>query len=274
MFFTRRLYQVTSALVLAMLSACGGGGDASSTGGNQQTQPQSYTTAQARSFVQTSQTVYKLPTYDLSKDLLDPQQLMNNPAVTTSYRWNVERDGFIPVKITSDPHIVNQVLDELEATVGRKLFDRATLANTPDNQILRGLLIKKGVPPLDGAIVANNCGRFWADGELNIQQPIGFGAKDTLNSFFPDLYKLADYTKHPDRVGSYLVQMRGTVMVNSDAPNCPDVAGLYLHEISHALGLLGHFDGFGTGKEEKNSYLIAIKLLYSNPVGTPFNSLN
>ncbi len=271
MFTVRRLCQVTSALVLAMLSACGGGGDDSST---QQAQPQTYTTAQARSFVQTSQTTYKLPTYDLSKDVLDPQQLMNNPAVTTSYRWNIERDGFIPVKITSDTQIVNQVLDELEATVGRKLFDRVTLANTPDNQILRGILIKKGVPPLDGAIVQNNCGRFWADGELNIQQPIGFGAKDTLNSFFPDLYKLADYTKHPDRVGSYIVQMRGTVMVNSDAANCPDVAGLYLHEISHALGLLGHFEGFGKGTENRNSYLSAIKLLYSNPLGANFDSLN
>lgn len=273
MFTTRRLCQVTSALVLAMLSACGGGGVDSSTTDTQQPQ-NSYTTAQARSFVQTSQTAYKLPTYDLSKDLLDPQQVTNTPTVTTSFRWNTERDGFIPVKISANTQIVNQVLDELEATVGRKLFDRATLANTPENQILRGLVITKGVPPLDGAIVANNCGRFWADGELTVQQPLGFGAKDTLHSFFPDLYKLADYSKQPDRVGSYIMQMRGTVMVNSDAANCPDVAGIYLHEISHALGLLGHFDGFGNGTENKNSYLSAIKLLYSNPMGTSFDSLN
>lgn len=272
MFTVRRLCQVMSAMVVAMLSACGGGGDDTTSTGNQQ--PQTYTTAQVRAFVQSSQTAYKLPTYDLSKDLLDPQQVTNNPAVTTSFRWNIERDGFIPVKITANTQIVNQVLDELEATVGRKLFDRATLANTPDNQIKRGLLITKGVPPLNGAIVANNCGRFWGDGDLNLQQPIGFGAKDTLHSFFPDLYKLADYTKHPDMAGSYLVQMRGTVMVNSDASNCPDVAGLYLHELSHALGLLGHFEGFGNGTENKNAYLSAIKILYNSPLGTPFDSLN
>lgn len=115
MFTTRRLCQVATALVIATLSACGGGGDATST---QQAQPQTYTTAQARSFVQTSQTAYKLPTYDLSKDLLDPQQVTNTPTVMTSFRWNIERDGFIPVKITANTQIVNQVLDELEATVG------------------------------------------------------------------------------------------------------------------------------------------------------------
>lgn len=272
MSIARWFTQGMSALLVAMLTACGGGGDATST--TSQAQPQSFTAAQARAFIQSSQTAYALMTYDLSKDLLDSQQISNNPPVTASFRWNIERDGFIPVKISANTQIVNQVLDELEAAVGRKLFDRSTLANTPEGQVFRGLVITKGVPPLSGAVVQNNCGRFWSDGNLTLQQPIGFGTKDTLGSFFPDIYRLADFTRYPEYQGVYITQMRGTVMVNSDASNCPDVAGLYLHELSHALGLLGHFEGFGSGTENKNSYLSAIKLLYSNPVGVAFNSLN
>jgi hypothetical protein len=259
------------ALALACtpgLLACGGGDDAPAANAPR-TQ---FQTTELQTWIRSSQNV-RLREVDISGGSFDIT-VFNYTVAPRSVRWNIERDGLVPVKIIDDTAIVNAVLDEIETVVGRTLFDRTSLRDVPDADVRRGLFFRRGDPPLDGARPANNCGRFWTDGLPG--WPIrGLGQKDQLGSFMPDLYRYIDTVRYPDLAGQYYTGHIGTVMVNSGNvnANCPDLRGLYVHETAHALGLTGHVDGFGLGLENTNVALQMLRTLYRNPLGTAFEAL-
>ncbi len=61
--------------------------------------------------------------------------------------------------------------------------------------------------------------------------------------------------------------------VNLGNGYCNVVQDIVTHEVGHALGLYGHFEGFGNGDAISPDFWDVLTTIYSNPVGTPFSTL-
>lgn len=269
---------VGSILLVAaslLVSACGGGGGDSSP--TAPATPSALTTEQKRVLLADSQgragwvmPMYPAGTMDRSK----------------SWRWNHQRDGLIPVKISGDPAVINAALDQVEAAVGQRLFDRDLYRTTAELHVLRGIILKAGTPP-PAAGVVNNCGvaqpampiaapDFFFNGVSVTPAPLETVIwLDVTQSFNPAPVEVAfpneESFKRQDGLKKRAVV---EILVDTSNPNCSNPQALYVHELSHALGLMGHVDGFGVGTENSDKYLSLLKMLYANPVGTAFSQLN
>lgn len=142
------LVKVAVAAVLAVsLVACDGGGSGSSGGGNNQasspgggaSSPIVPTDAQILTDIATSQgTTTNTPIWDTSQ----AYGSVGNPFKGSvdgqhSYRWNIERDGLIPILDTSNRPELTTALNNLEAAAGKTLFNRLPSTTNPA-QLERG----------------------------------------------------------------------------------------------------------------------------------------
>ena len=132
-----------------VLSACGGGGG----GDDSKATAQPLSDQQIRALLTSTQS--PVPVWDTSQaahalaDGTSPSGL--------TYRWNIERDGLIPVKgLDVSPHVA-EALDDIEQQLGRLIFDRTTLAAVPEAAVPRGLIIRNRTLPIIAG-VANHCG--------------------------------------------------------------------------------------------------------------------
>jgi len=265
-------HALSALLVTVVLAACGGGGgnsngssqtNSSSSGASSSVVP---TDAQVRADIATSQgTTSNTPIWDTSQ----AYGAVGNPYKggvdgVHSYRWNIERDGLIPVLDTSGRPELTAALNNLEAAIGKMLFNRLP-ATTNSASVTRGIVFNNETPPTQGSSEPNNCGEVYA----NKQNMFGLWVDPTY-SIDPPL--ASDWQAEVD--SGPLIDPRATFNVDVDFSNanCAPFEPLVEHELLHALGLTNHFDGFGEGSGGNcNGALCTdraypvLKTLYANP---------
>lgn len=278
-----KINQILTAIAFAStiaLTACGGGGgggsDSSNSGGNTTTSttPIVPTDAQILADIAISQsTASNTPVWNTSQ----PYNSVGNPYTGNvdgvhSYRWNIERDGLIPVLDNSGRPEVATALTNLETAAGKQLFNRLP-AGTTVASMTRGLVINNAVPPTQGATEPNNCGQvyastqnmfsLWVDPSYSINPPLSADWQAQVNS-------------------SPLINPRTVfnVDINFGVTACAPMEPLVEHEMFHALGLSNHFDGFGEGSGGNCNGAICtdraypvLKTLYANPPYTLISSM-
>lgn len=163
-------------------------------------------------------------------------------------RWDIEGAGLIPVKLNGSTLATNAI-DDIEARMGRTLFDRTSIANTPDEQILRGLIVSTGTAMgPDGP----SCGH------------VGQGPADTSYPSF--LYSGATSEFIPFYTDAGVISTR--LYVNLSSIRCSASLAVAIHEFGHALGMGAHFNGFGMGPPVSENFWRVLYTLYGNPVGS------
>lgn len=264
-FLNRKVFLAIAVAV--SLTACGGGGSGvdSSVGG-------SMSISDIRSTLSASQFgegyVYG---YDTTKPYVDAVPQNNTSGFTPdwskTYRWNISRDGLIPVWGLNTSPLISQALDEVEQIVGMPLFDRNSLANVSEANVKRGILFQNGVPVFSGDQSAN-CGSS------------GSGWVDQTMSYVPPMPAdwIAAEAPNQQAVHTEYVSMRSKIYVTLNLANssCSNRwKEIIVHELGHALGLRSHFQGFGIGLAvDPARFNPVLKTLYTNPVGVPYSSLN
>ena len=274
--------KVVVAMLAVSLAACGGGGSGSNGGGNNQasspgggaSSPIVPTDAQILTDIATSQgTTTNTPIWDTSQ----AYGSVGNPFKggvdgQHSYRWNIERDGLIPILDTSNRPELTTALNNLEAAAGKTLFNRLPSTTNPA-QLERGVIFNNQTPPTQGTSEPNNCGELYA----NRQNLFGEWVDPTYSI---DPLLAADWQAEVD--SSQLIDPRTTFNVDVDFSNanCAPLEPLVEHELLHALGLTNHFDGFGQGSGGNcNGALCTdraypvLKTLYANPPMTAISSM-
>ncbi|MBN3823670.1 hypothetical protein G3O00_08560 [Burkholderia sp. Ac-20384] len=270
------------AVAAVSLAACGGGGGSSNNSSGTQTSSSSNgasspvvpTDAQILADIATSQsTTSNTPIWDTSQ----AYGSVGNPYKggvdgVHSYRWNIERDGLIPVLDTSNRPELTTALNNLEAAAGKTLFNRLPATTNPAS-VTRGVIFNNQTPPTQGTSEPNNCGELYA----NKQNMFGEWV-DPAYSIDPPL--AADWQAEVD--SSPLIDPRATFNVDVDFSNanCQPFEPLVEHELLHALGLTNHFDGFGEGSGGNcNGALCTdraypvLKTLYANPPMTVISTM-
>jgi hypothetical protein len=248
------------AIVCACLLACGGGGDGDT--------PVRSVLTDSQVLALLKGTQSPVPIWDVSQSAHGAADGVSD--INRTYRWNIERDGFIPIKGLDVSPYVAQALDEIEQRLGRQIFDRTTLASVAEAAINRGLIIRnRTLPVIPG--VANHCGMVHrVDGDM--APPGWVDTTQSMNPVVPADWQTAmQSTAFPARPQWY-------IDIDLSNPNCSPLQPLIVHELGHALGLSEHFDGFGLGNCSgalcQEPFYRVLKTLYANPPGTPFASLS
>jgi hypothetical protein len=208
-----RIRFILAAAAAAVLSGCGGGGGESSAGSDASDQG--------------------------TLVALNATNLVIPSAPGMLKRWDLP----IPVKLNGEPRAIAAV-DEIERQLGATIFDRTTIAATPNNLITRGLIVSVGTsvgPP--GGNPAANCGSV--------------GPTSTGETVLP-----------PSTVLSNPPLLGGRNFINLDGPQCIATLDVAIHEFGHALGMFLHFQGFGDGPPISALFWRVLKTIYANPVGT------
>lgn len=268
-----------AGLACFILAACGGGG---SGGGNNNASaptpasntPVAISDAQVLADISTSQaSITATPVWDTSGAF----GALGNPFKGSvdgvhSYRWNIERDGLIPVVDTTNNPDVTTALNNLETAVGKTLFTRLP-ASTNITNLNRGVVINNAVPPVQGASAENNCGEVYA-----IRQNLFSLWVDPTYSVDPPL--ASDWQSAVNGNTSVNPRPVFNVDINFNDGACAPLEPLVEHELLHALGLSNHFDGFGEGSGGNCNGAICtdraypvLKTLYSNPPMSVINSM-
>ncbi len=236
-----------SAALSVLLTACGGGDDSGNT-----------TNGDSTSLLKYSQSVNYPKTYDTSNKLT-AGIVMNTSLI---YRWNVERDGLIPVVYSNRKAEFDAGFDAIEAAVGKTLFDRLTFVGktSADIPVTQRAMI---VGEYQTLVAAPTCGlvtSLWIDQSNSVIPPYPQSWSTNINNL-------------PVPVGNYPIN-KVTVTVNfNPLSGCANSSDLVIHEVAHALGLNGHFEGFGSGPMNSATVLNVLTKLYNNSVGTPFSTL-
>lgn len=155
-------------------------------------------------------------------------------------RWDFENDGPIPVK-TGNNALAIEAMDEIEAELGMIIFDRTSIANTPNEEITRGMIVSVGTAIGPGGIVdSNTCGMVSG----------GIGTTSYPNGFYNEMGKI------------------NTVLyVHLSSAQCDSDLDVAIHEFGHALGLGAHFKGFGDGPAINNNFWNVLFNIYTNNIG-------
>lgn len=153
-------------------------------------------------------------------------------------RWK----GTIPVK-TNGVARAEQALDRIESKLGKAIFDRSSIAVTPDHQIARGVVVSVGTavaPEMDEF----NCGN------------VGKAP--------------ASYEYPPNFVNPNTGEISTVLYVNLGSALCDDCkqgqseSDIAVHEFGHAMGLGPHFWGYGDGPIISERFWEVLTALYSD----------
>jgi hypothetical protein len=161
-------------------------------------------------------------------------------------RWDIENNGVIAVKLNGAAH-ASTALDKIEEILGFQVFDRTSIANTPDDQITRGLIVSQGtaINP-SGGVDENTCGMVSA----------GIGT-----------------TSRPQNFYSETGEINTVLYVHLSSSRCTADLPVTIHEFGHALGLGQHFNGFGDGDPINENFWNVLYNLYHNPIGSTESAL-
>ncbi len=154
-------------------------------------------------------------------------------------RWDIEDDGPIPVKLNNSA-LAESAVDAIEARLGKVIFDRTSIADTPDELVSRGIIVSEGrTVDANGFLVG--CG--------NVSKAPG------LTAWPPHFY---------DDMGRISTKL----YVNLSSPKCAATLDIAIHEFGHALGMGKHFVGFGIGDAIDVNFWNVLYNLYANDIGT------
>jgi hypothetical protein len=162
-------------------------------------------------------------------------------------RWDIERDGLIPVKVNGSA-LAQEAITEIETILQMSLFDTTLVANLPDDMIVRGIIVSEGtaIGP-GGAVTRNTCGHVSA---------------------------LPETTEYPENFYNSEGRINTRLYVSLSSKKCTASLEIAIHEFGHALGLGKHFTGFGSGKAIAPSFWQVLYTLYHNDVGISAEELN
>jgi hypothetical protein len=171
-------------------------------------------------------------------------------------RWDLP----IPVKLNGEPR-ATAAIDEIERQLGYTVFDRTSIANTPDPQITHGLIISVGTAVgVPGGDPAFQC-----------------GSGGPPNGVFPPWWTSAlgnnAGTVGPGGVFVPNFLLSGVNWVNLDGPICVASLPVTIHEFMHVMGMYGHFQDFGNGAPIGPLAWRVLRTTYGNPVGTPASAI-
>lgn len=223
----KNLLTVAMLFVFSVLFGCGGGASSSTT-------PTTVTTSSV--------------TADLVATNLN----------STSFPWNMIADGklkrwsyetgLIPVK-TNGSTQATYALNLIEATLGKTIFDRTSIANTADSSITSGLIVSMGTAvDANGQVTSSACG---------------------VVSSAPSVPTISGNII--DATG----KLNAKLYVNIGSSACTaDLNQIATHEFGHAIGLGPHFTGFGIGDIIGGNFWNVLKTLYNNPIGSTISTIN
>jgi hypothetical protein len=156
-------------------------------------------------------------------------------------RWDYVNDGPIPVKLNSSA-LAESAVDAIEAKLGKVIFDRTSIGTTPDELIIRGIIVSEGttVSP-NGIVTKSTCG--------NVSKAPG------MTAYPPHFYN------DTGRINTKLY-------VNLSSPKCTATLDVAIHEFGHALGMGKHFVGFGIGDAIDVNFWNVLYNIYINDIGT------
>lgn len=161
-------------------------------------------------------------------------------------RWYIEHDGLIPVKMNGSA-LAQDAIEKIESVLQMPIFDTTSIANLPDDQITRGIIVSEGtaIGP-NGAITKYTCGHVSARPETTSYPKDFYDSNGTINT---------------------------RLYVNLSSNKCTASVEITIHEFGHALGLGNHFTGFGSGDIISPSFWQVLYTLYHNQVGTSAEEL-
>jgi hypothetical protein len=179
---------------------------------------------------------------------LDSTNLASN-----GFPWKGEQPGVlkrwalpIPVKLNNEPRAI-AAIDEIEGRLGTIVFDRTSIANQADEQIVRGIIVSVGtsyIPP----------------GSSPCQGAGGVNGGPGFDGGYPD----------PFLNGA---EISARLYVNLDNSGCTASYDVTVHEFGHALGMGAHYGGFGNGGAVSPLFWRVLQIMYSNAIGTPASSI-
>lgn len=163
---------------------------------------------------------------EVFKDL-NITNLNNNDGALT--RWDY--GTLIPVKLNGSA-VAEEAINRIEAVLGRVIFDRTSIANTPEGDITRGITVSEMTTSLI------NPGAPWAGPDW---RPCG------------------------EQTGS----MNGKQHLDIGSAQCLPSTDIAIHEFAHALGMGGiHYEGYGVGPAIGGGFWSVLKTMYSNAIGS------
>lgn len=181
-----------------------------------------------------------------STNLSESQFPWEGTAVGKLKRWAYE-SRLIPVK-TGNVSFAEEALDEIEDKLGMIIFDRNSIASTDDIDITHGLIVSEGTAVGPGGVVDSHaCGHVSRSPD----------ATDYPSSFY-----------NSDGVIST------KLFINLSSSQCAADIDVAIHEFGHALGMGGHYHGFGLGSAIDGNFWNVLYNMYHNEIGTEKQGLS
>ena len=149
--------------------------------------------------------------------------------------------GLIPVK-SNGVKRAEEAMDRIEKKLGRKLFDRESIRDKPNNKISRGIIVSVGTAVGEGGTVdEDTCGHV--------------GMKPGVTDY------PKEFLKDSGEIDTVLYVNLGSARCD-DSKRGRKPSDTAVHEFGHALGLGEHFPGFGDGEIISDTFWSVLSKIY------------